>query len=172
MTTENGRITLARKHTGMMLVLNATLIPLLVAAIGLPLIGELYLVTFEPAPRAAALGAPAAALIKLISYAPAIAAASAVILLQPVLVAYSQGRFVSETASAAFVSAGSAAIGALLLKLLGAPFAIALLGGAAFSWRFDPLDVALMVFAATVMMIGVALDAAAAALKADNDQIV
>lgn len=172
MTTEDGRIALTRRHAGMMRVINATLIPILIAAIGPPLIGELYLVTFEPTPWAGALGAPAAALVKLFSHAPAITAAAAVILLQPVLVEYSQGRFVPEKASAAFVRAGLAAIAALLLKLLVAPGAIALLGGAAFTWRSDPLGIALMVFAATVMMIGRALDAAAASFKADNDQIV
>ena len=153
-------------------VMNSFLVPLLVAAVGLPLIGELYLVTFEPAPWAAELGAPLAIAIKLLSYAPAIAAVGAVIMLGPVLVEYHEGRFVSKKASSAFLWAGLLALAAFMLKLLIAPLAISLLGGAAFAWRFDPLDITLMVFASSVMMIGSTLEAAAAALKAENDQIV
>lgn len=155
-----------------MLVMNSVLIPMLVAAVGLPLIGELYLVTFEPAPWAAELGAARAIVIKLLSYAPAIAAVGAVIMLRPVLLEYHEGRFVSEKASRAFQLAGLFALAAFLLKLLVAPVAIALLGGEAFAWRFDSLDIALMTFASSVLMIGGVLEAAAAALKAENDQIV
>ncbi|MEQ1491624.1 MAG: hypothetical protein ABL932_13855, partial [Terricaulis sp.] len=68
--------------------------------------------------------------------------------------------------------AGLLALAAFMLKLLIAPLAISLLGGTAFAWRFDPLDITLMVFASSVMMIGSTLEAAAAALKAENDQIV
>ena len=166
------RIQKARAQTGQMRVMSAMLIPLLVAAIGLPLIGELYLVTFEPAPWAVEVGAASAIFIKLLSYAPAMAAAAAVMMLQPVLVEYHEGRFVSDKASAAFQAAGLSALAAFLLKLLVAPLAISLLDGAPFAWRFDPLDISLMVFAASVMMIGGVLDAAVASLKAENDQIV
>jgi len=166
------RIQKARAQAGQMRVMGVVLIPLLSAAIGLPLIGEIYLVTFEPAPWAADVGAPSAILIKLLSYAPAIAAAVAVVMLQPVLNEYHEGRFVSDKASNAFQLAGISALAAFFLKLLVAPLGIALLGGAPFTWRFDPMDIALMVFAATVLMIGSALDAAVASLKAENDQIV
>ncbi|MCX7359330.1 MAG: hypothetical protein NT015_14455 [Alphaproteobacteria bacterium] len=166
------RIQKARAQAGQMRVMGAVLIPMLAAAIGLPLIGEVYLVTFEPAPWAAEVGPLSAILIKLLSYAPAMAAAAAVVMLQPALVEYHEGRFVSEKASAAFQQAGISALAAFFLKLLIAPLAIALLGGAPFTWRFDPLDIALMVFAASVMMIGGVLDAAVASLKAENDQIV
>ncbi|MEQ1818014.1 MAG: hypothetical protein ABL871_05330 [Terricaulis sp.] len=166
------RIQKARAQAGQMRVMGALLIPMLLAAIGLPLIGELYLVTFEPAPWAVDVGAPSAILIKLLSYAPAIAAAAAVAMLQPVLVEYHDGRFVSDKASAAFQLAGLCALAAFFLKMLVSPLAISLLGGAPFAWRFDPLDIALMVFAASVMMIGGVLDAAVASLKAENDQIV
>lgn len=172
MSDIDSRIQKARAQAGQMHVMSAVLIPMLVAAIGLPLIGEVYLVTFEPAPWAAEVGPASAILIKLLSYAPAIAAAAAVILLQPVLVEYHEGRFVSEKASAAFQLAGISALAAFFLKLLIAPLLISLLGGAAFEWRFDGLDIALMVFAASVTMIGGVLDAAVASLKAENDQIV
>jgi hypothetical protein len=166
------RVEKTRALVGLIYVMNEFLIPILVAAIGLPLIGELYLVTFEPAPWAAEVGAPLAIAIKLLSYAPAIVAAGAVIMLRPVFVEYHAGRFVSEKASRAFQLAGLFALAAFMLKLLIAPLAISLLGGAAFAWRFDPVDIALMVFAASVMMIGSVLEAAAASLKAENDQIV
>lgn len=166
------RIQKARAQAGKMRVMGAVLIPMLAAAIGLPLIGEIYLVSFEPAPWAAEVGVLPAILIKLLSYAPAIAAAVAVVMLQPVLAEYHEGRFVSDKASTAFQLAGISALAAFFLKLLIAPIAIALLGGAPFSWRVEMLDIALMVFAASVMMIGGVLDAAVASLKAENDQIV
>lgn len=166
------RIQKARAQAGKMRVMGAVLIPMLAAAIGLPLIGEIYLVSFEPAPWAAEVGVLPAILIKLFSYTPAIAAAVAVVMLQPVLVEYHEGRFVSDRASTAFQLAGISALAAFFLKLLIAPIAIAVLGGAPFSWRVEMLDIALMVFAASVIMIGGVLDAAVASLKAENDQIV
>lgn len=172
MSTEELRLAKARAQAGQMRKMTDVLIPLLVAAIGLPLIGDVYLTLFERAPWAVALGALPAVLIKLISYMPALAAAAAVITLRPVLVEFQEGRFVSATASTAFQRAGWWALAAFGLKLFAAPVLIALLGGEAFNWRFDPLDIALMVFATSVLMIGGVLEAAAAALKADNDQIV
>lgn len=172
MSNVDNRIQKARAQAGQMRVMSAMLIPILVAAIGLPFIGEIYLVSFEPAPWAVEVGAPAAILIKVLSYAPAMAAAAAVIMLQPVLVEYHDGRFVSDKASTAFQLAGLSALAAFFLKMLISPLAISLLGGAPFMWRFDPLDIALMVFAASVMMIGGVLDAAVASLKSENDQIV
>lgn len=166
------RMRKARAQAGQMRVMSAFLMPILVAAIGLPLIGELYLVSFEPAPWAVEVGPARAISIKLFSYAPAMAAAAAVAMLQPVLVEYHEGRFVSAKASAAFQMAGLLALAALLFKLLIAPLAVALLGGPPFIWRSDPLDIALMVFAAAVLMIGSVLEAAVASLKAENDQIV
>lgn len=166
------RIQKARVQAGQMRIMGSILIPMLSAAIGLPLIGEIYLVSFEPAPWAVEVGALSAILIKLLSYAPAIAAAIAVVMLQPVLVEYHEGRFVSDKASSAFQLAGICALLAFFLKLLVSPLGIALLGGAPFSWRFDPMDLALMVFASSVLMIGGVLDAAVASLKAENDQIV
>lgn len=162
----------ARAQMGRMRFMNELLIPLLAAAVGLPLIGELYLVAFEPAPWAAELGAPRAIMIKLLNYAPAIAAVGAVIALRPVLIEYHEGRFISERASRAFQMAGLLALAAFLLKLLISPLAISMLGGAVFAWRADPLDIALMIFASSVLMIGGVLNAAAASLKAENDQIV
>jgi len=168
----DSRVERARAQARQMRKTNDVLIPLLVAAIGLPLIGELYLVTFEPAPWAAQLGAPLAVLSKLAEYAPALAAAAAVIMLRPVFVEYEAGQFLSLKASAAFQRAGLWALAAFVLNIFVSPFVVALLRGESFDWRFDPLDIALMTFAISVLMIGGVLEAAAASLKAENDQIV
>ncbi len=172
MTTEEARLEKARASAAQMRTMTDLLIPILLAAIVLPLIGELYLVTFEPEPWATEVGAPVAVLIKLISYAPALAAAAAVIVLRAVLFEYQEGRYLSAKASAAFQRAGYWALAAFLLKMFVVPIAVSLLGGQAFSWRFDPLDAALMAFALSVVMIGGVLEAAAAQLKSENDQIV
>jgi hypothetical protein len=166
------RVAAARKHAGKMRYFSDMLAPMLAAAIGLPLIGDLYLTAFEPAPWAAALGAPAALAIKLLSYAPAIVAAAAVISLRPVFAEFQEARFVSAKASTAFQVAGLLALAAFFLKMLVAPLLTALLGGPAFTWRVETFDIAMMTFASFVLMIGGALDAAAAALKSENDQIV
>jgi hypothetical protein len=172
MTIEEARLAKARAQANQVRMLNEILITILLAAILLPLIGEIYLVTFEPAPWAQQIGAPLAVATKLISYAPALAAAAAVIALRNVFAEYKEGRFLSPKASSAFQRAGVWALIAFLLKMLIAPLAVSLLGGEAFNWRFDPLDIALMAFAISVFMIGGVLEAAAAALKAENDQIV
>lgn len=172
MTDEAQRMATARKHAVQMRFLSEMLAPMLIAAIGLPLIGDLYLTAFEPAPWAAALGAPAALSIKLISYAPAIMAAAAVISLRPVFAEFQEARFVSAKASTAFQVAGLLALSAFFVKVLIAPLLTSLLGGPAFTWRADMFDIAMMAFASFVLMIGGALDAAAVALKSENDQIV
>ncbi len=172
MSAETLPVTSARKQAGQMRTLSELLIPILLAAICLPLIGDVYLTAAEPPPWAAALGAPLAILIKLISYAPALCAATAVIALRAVFVEYQAGRFLAARASKAFQRAGLFALAAFLLKIFIAPIAIALLGGPVFSWRFDPLDLALMAFSIFVLMIGGVLEAVAASLKAENDEIV
>lgn len=172
MSVEQARLVRMRFQAGQVRTLTEFLTPLLLAAIILPLIGELYLVSFEPGPWAAELGAPRAMLVKLLSYTPAVFGALAVIMLKPVFAEIHEGRFVSSRASAAYQRAGSWALAAFLMKIFVTPFGVSLLGAAGFVWRFDPLDIALMAFAACVLMIGQVLDAAAASLKAENDQIV
>lgn len=172
MMIEETRLVKARAQAAQVRTITEILIPMLLAAIGLPLIGELYLVMFEPSSWAAELGAPPAIAIKFLSYAPAVAGAVAVIALRAVFSEYTQGRFLSAKASAAFQRAGVWALVAFLLKMFVSPVLISLLGAAGFNWRFDPLDIALMTFAVSVMMIGNVLEAAAASLKAENDQIV
>lgn len=142
------------------------LIPLLVAAIALPLIGSVYLALVEGR------GGPAAALIHIVAATPAICAAIAVIGLHGVISEYTAGRMLSPAASEGFRHAGAWALAAFLVKLTVAPVLAGMLGGPAFTWRFEALDLALMAFAALVVMIGTVIQAAAAALKAENDQIV
>ncbi|MBN8606475.1 MAG: hypothetical protein J0L81_06115 [Caulobacterales bacterium] len=142
------------------------LIPLLVAAIALPLIGGVYLALFEGR------GGVVGALIHIIAATPAICAAMAVIGLHGVISEYTAGRMLSAAASDGFRRAGVWALAAFLLKLSVVPLLTAFLGGPAFDWRFDALDIALMAFAALLLMIGTVIQAAAAALKAENDQIV
>lgn len=172
MTAEEARLVKARAQAGQMRKTIEALIPLLFAAIVLPLIGEIYLVVFEPKPWAVEVGPVRAVLIKLFRYAPALVGAFAVTMLRAVFAEYQEGRFLSAKASAAFQRAGFWALGAFFLQMLVAPLAVSLLGGEPFNWRFDPLDIALMAFAASVLMIGGVLEAAAASLKAENDQIV
>jgi|CXWL01.1.fsa_nt_gi hypothetical protein len=172
MSDETLLVTTARNQAGQMRSLSEVLIPLLLAAICLPLIGDVYLTATDPAPWASELGAPLAVVIKLIGYAPALCAAAAVVALRAVFVEYQAGRFLSARASKAFKRAGLFALAAFLLEIFIAPIAISLLGGPAFNWRFDPLDVALMAFSIFVLMIGGVLEAVAASLKAENDEIV
>jgi hypothetical protein len=164
------RLTAAQKQAGVLRRTTDTLIPILLAAICLPLIGDVFLTITEPRPDA--LHVTQAVPIKLLAYAPALCIAAAVIVLRRVFAEYEQGRFVSERASSGFSRAGVWAITGLMLKTFIAPILVALIGGAAFSWRFDPFDIGLLVFAGFVLMIGSVLEAAAAALKAENDQIV
>jgi hypothetical protein len=166
------RLAKAQSQAAQMRKMTELLIPLLVAAIILPLIGDVFLTITSPGPWAAELSTPVAVLIKLLTYAPALVAAYAVIQLRTVFAEYEAERFLSAKASTAFQNAGTWALGAVSLKMFVAPLAISLLGGAAFNWRFDPLDIALMAFAVFVLMIGGVLEAAAASLKAENDQIV
>jgi len=172
MSNEDLRLAKARAQAGQMRTITDVLMPILLAAIVLPLIGDVYLTATDPAPWAAGLSAPVAVLIKLIGYTPALVGAVAVAMLRTVFAEYAEGNFLSAKASAAFQRSGIWALAAFLLKIFAAPFAVSLLGGAAFNWRFDPLDIALMAFATSVLMIGGVLEAAATALKAENDQIV
>lgn len=160
------RLATAMKQAAAMTRTAEVLIPLLAAAIALPLIGNVYLALAED--RGGAIGA----LAHVLEATPAICAAMAVTALCGVIGEYAAGRMLSAKASTGFRRAGYWALAAFLLKVAIVPVALALLSNAAFAWRFDPLNIALMAFAALVLMIGTVLETAAAALKAENDQIV
>lgn len=142
------------------------LIPLLIAAIALPLIGGVYLELFERA------GGAMGALNRIGLAVPAICAAVAVVALHGVLSEYAAGRILSAKASDGFRRAGYFVLAAFLVKMIGFPLLALLTPNAQIAWQFEPLDIALMAFASLVIMIGTVLEAAAKALKADNDQIV
>jgi hypothetical protein len=164
--THDARLARATKQAGDMRRVTEMLIPLLIAAIGLPLIGGVYLEVFERD------GGVTGAVLRVIDSVPAMLAAMAVISLHGVLVEYTAGRLLSQRASDAFRHAGQWALGAFGVKIVVLPIAAAILTSTPYAWRFDPLDIALMVFAALVVMIGEVLQTAAAALKAENDQII
>lgn len=164
------RLAAAQKQAHDLARITQFLIPILLAAICLPLIGDLFLTLTEP--RADGLSNGQAAIIKLIGYMPALCIAAAVIGLRGVLAEYAAGRFVSERASNAFNIAGLWTLAGIMLQTLVGPILVALLGGPEFAWRFDPFGIGMLAFAAAMLMIGQALQAAAAALKAENDQIV
>lgn len=165
-TDHEARLARATKQAGDMRRVTEILIPLLFAAIVLPLIGGVYLELFERD------GGVSGALLRVIEAAPALLAAFAVVALRGVIGEYAAGNLLSQRSSEAFRAAGRWALGALGFKIVIAPIAVALLTNTPFPWRTEPLDIALMVFAALVLMIGEVLQTAAAALKAENDQIV
>lgn len=149
-------------------------IPLLMAAIGLPLIGSLYLAAAE-----APAGSDAASIAvdlagRLITAAPSLLLAFAVFGARAVLAEYAEGRYLSAAASRALKGMGQWAIWALLLKFVAAPILVALLRGEplAFPLSGDMFDAGVLLFAVFILVIGGVLEAAAAALKAENDQIV
>jgi hypothetical protein len=142
------------------------LIPLLLAAIVLPLIGGVYLELFERN------GGAVGAINRIALAIPAVCAAVAVIALHGVLTEYAAGRILSAKASDGFRRAGYWVLAAFFVKMIGFPLLALLTPDAPIAWQFEPLDIALMAFASLVIMIGTVLEAAAKALKADNDQIV
>lgn len=143
--------------------------PMLVAAVVLPLIGRLYLATFEGTAPAG----PAVAAI-LLEALPALILAWAVFGVISVLSEYGQGRFVSLRASTGLQRAGASAIVALLLQVVLAPVGLAALGGQPLWPALNPntLDLAMMIFAVGMLAIGGALEAAARDMQSENDQIV
>lgn len=160
------RLARTTKQASNMVLITSVFIPLLIAAIALPLIGGVYLELFERD------GGIAGAALRVIDAVPAILAAIAVISLHGVLIAYASGGLLSKRASDAFHYAGLWALGAFGVKIVLQPIVTAIISNSPYEWRFDPFDIALMVFAALVLMVGGVLQTAAAALKAENDQIV
>ena len=151
--------------------LSQVAIPILIAAVALPLIGGIYLALFEPAP-----GANAGALIAthIIRALPAFILAFALTGLVTVLREYEEGRFLSLTAGAAFKRVSAGAIVALLLHIVAAPVLVGVIEGRSLGQTldFDVFSLCVMMFCAAVLTVGALLEDAARALKADNDQIV
>ena len=143
--------------------------PMLVAAIVLPLIGRLYLATFESTAPAG----PAVAAI-LLEALPALILAWTVFGVISVLSEYGQGRFVSLRASKGLQRAGAGAIVALLLQVVLVPIGLAALREQPLWPALNPnaFDLAMMIFAVGMLAIGGALEAAAREMQSENDQIV
>lgn len=145
--------------------------PMLLAAVVLPVIGRLYLAMFEaPAGAGPAWIAVTAILIEAL---PPLVLAWSVFSLVSVLSEYAQGRFVSLRASAGLMRAGVGGAVALILQVL-APVGLAALHGQPLWPALNPdiFDLAVMMFASAMVMIGSALEAAARELQSENDQIV
>lgn len=145
--------------------------PMLLAAVVLPVIGRLYLAVFEaPAGAGPAWIAVTAILIEAL---PPLILAWSVFGLVSVLSEYGEGRFVSLRASAGLMRAGAGGAVALILQVL-APVGLAVLHGQPLWPALNPnvFDLAVMMFASALLMIGVALEAAARELQSEHDQIV
>lgn len=86
---------------------------------------------------------------------------------------YAAGRFFSEKAGAAVSRAGQIALVAMVFKVAASPTIHASIEAASLAPRldFDAVDLAVIAFALFVAAVGRVL-VAAAAIKADNDQIV
>jgi len=149
--------------------LSQAAIPLLIAAIALPLIGQVYLALFEPAP-----GANTGALVAthLIRALPALIFAISLSGIVAVLREYEAGRFLSLTAGAAFKQVSVSAIVALLLQIVAAPVLIGLIEGGGALFQFDLFSLCVLLFLGAMLTVAALLEEAARALKAEHDQIV
>lgn len=144
-------------------------IPLLIAAIVLPLIGQIYLALFEPAPGA---HASAVIAVDIIRAAPALLLAFSLFGLVAVLREYEEGRFFSLASSVALKRVSAGAIIAMLVQIAAAPLLIGIIEGRGDLFIFDTFSLCLLMFAGAMLTVAALLEDAARALKADNDQIV
>ncbi len=149
-------------------------IPVMFAAIVLPVIGKLYFAAFEPPLGATDEMRRAEALIVLIEALPPFLLAWAMLGLTKVLREYEMGRYLSLDSSAALKRVGERGSLALLINLVAVPPVIALLRGQSVLAAIDPdiFDICVVLFASTTLTVGYVLENAAKALKAENDQIV
>jgi len=145
--------------------------PLLFAAVVLPLIGRLYLSVFEPAGGVVVW--PAVAAIALEALPPLILAWS-MFGVVGALAEYEMARYVSLKASTGLKRAGSGASIALVLQVLVVPVALAALKGEALWPAINPnvFDLAVMIFASSMLTVGSVLEAAARELQDEVDQMV
>jgi hypothetical protein len=149
------------------------IIPLLFAAIALPLIGRVYLEIFEPAAAdVQAMWINVA--VRLVEALPALILSWAMFGVSGVLAEYERGRFLSLQASLGLQRAGRGAIVALLLNVLAVPAVVAGLRGTPLWPALNPdaFDLCIWMFAAGMLTVGSVLEAAARALQHENDQIV
>lgn len=155
-------------------ILADTSIPLVVAAIGLPLIGQTYLAMFEPRPDVAHLGLSQRVLLHAIAAMPSILMSCALFALRRVLLEYEKGQFLSRTAIGSFRRVGQWAVTVLVIRLLVTPILLpAIRGERIVLFRgYDTFDISLLLFGALVALVGASFEAAALAIKAENDEII
>ncbi|MBP6011802.1 MAG: DUF2975 domain-containing protein [Alphaproteobacteria bacterium] len=148
-------------------------IPLLLAAIVLPLIGRVYLAIFEPAvPDPQAIWTNVA--VHVVEALPSLILSWTMYGVLRVLVEYGQGRYLSLRASRSLKWVGLGALVALLLNVMVVPITVAALRGSSLWIALNPhvFDLCIMMFAAGMLTIGSLLEAAARDLQSEHDQIV
>lgn len=145
--------------------------PVLFAAVVLPLIGRLYLALFEPADGVIAWTAVAAIVLEAL---PPLILAWTMFGVVSVLAEYEMARYVSLRASAGLKRAGTGATVALILQVLVVPVGLAALHGQPLWAAISPnvFDLAVMIFASSMLTIGSVLEAAARELQDEVDQMV
>ena len=148
-------------------------IPILIAAIGLPLIGALYLIATGSMSHVGPMTTAQALVLRVAQAIPAVLMAFAMFALRRVLVEYERGQFLSALATTSFKRVGYFALAAILVKVVGAPAVqAAFLGNWLVLLSYNTFDVSLLLFGALLAMVGTAFATAAAAIKAENDEIV
>jgi hypothetical protein len=158
------------QSTGMMV---RFAIPLLFAAIVLPLIGRVYLSVFEPA----AADGPAIwtnAAVHIVEALPALILSLTMFGISTVLAEYERGQFLSLRASSALKRVGQGALVALLLNAVAVPIGVAALRGTPLWTALNPdvFDLCILMFAAGMLTIGGVLEGAARDLQHEQDQII
>lgn len=145
--------------------------PLLFAAVVLPLIGRVYLALFEPAGGAVVWASVAAIVLEAL---PPLILAWTMFGVVSVLAEYEKARYVSLRASAGLKRAGTGATVALMLQVLVVPVGLAGLKGQPLWAAINPnvFDLAVMIFASSMLTVGSALEAAARELQDEIDQVV
>lgn len=150
------------------------LVPMFLAAIALPLIGRVFLAVTDAATRPTGASVGASVAMLLMSAAPALCLAMTIAALRDLFFEYEHGRFLGAAASKHFRQAGSWSLAACGLKFIALPLCAMALLRTPFdqAFRFSMFDVGIVVVATFVLMIGNVLENVAAALKAENDEIV
>lgn len=148
--------------------------PVLFAAVVLPLIGRLYLAVFEPPAGQAGDAMWTAVAIVLLQALPPLILSWTMFGVVGVLSEYEMARYVSIKASAGLKRAGAGATVALILQVLVVPVAVAALRGEPLwpATNPDVFDLAIMIFASSMLTVGSVLEAAARELQDEVDQIV
>lgn len=172
MTHSGIRAIQATKSAQSLATMGAALTPVLAAAVGLPLAGRIFLGVTSPEPGIP--GPTGQVVLHLAEALPGVLLIVAVAALVGVFREYQHGRFLSQTASRGFRRAGTWGLASFLSKLLVVPLVSVLVGErpVAALLRVDSFETGLLVFAAFVLSVGTVLEAAAASLQAENDEIV